>query len=155
MPAPPLSHLSVLLPPQRLCPFAVGPRVPSVGAQDVMKMLRQAHDGYVNHTLLPVNLPANGGPTPVQPYAAGFDNETSCGHGTDKVTQRHSAHYFSAVLRPFSAVFPPFLCAVRRPGAETERTGEKWRKMGEIWGRNGRETAVAEWRWTQHNIYFQ
>ena len=49
-----------------------------------MKMLRQAHDGYVNHTLLPVNLPANGGPTPVQPYAAGFDNETSCGHGTDK-----------------------------------------------------------------------
>ena len=22
--------------------------------------------------------------------------------------------------------------------------------MGEIWGRNGRETAVAEWRWTQH-----
>ena len=21
--------------------------------------------------------------------------------------------------------------------------------MGEIWGRNGRETAVAEWRWTQ------
>jgi len=27
--------------------------------------------------------------------------------------------------------------------------GEKWRKMGEIWGRNGRETAVAEWRWTQ------
>ena len=27
--------------------------------------------------------------------------------------------------------------------------GEKWRKMGEIWGRNGRETAVAEWRWAQ------
>ena len=21
--------------------------------------------------------------------------------------------------------------------------------MGEIWGRNGRETAVAEWRWAQ------
>ena len=31
----------------------------------------------------------------------------------------------------------------------TERTGERWRKMGEIWGRNGRETAVAEWRWGQ------
>ena len=86
MPAPPLSHLSVLPQPQRLGQFVVGLRlrVPSVGAQDVMKMLRQAHDGYVNHTLLPVNLPANGGPTPVQPYAAGFDNETSCGHGTDK-----------------------------------------------------------------------
>eukprot|EP01045_Picozoa_sp_COSAG04_P033241 COSAG04_NODE_6803_length_1252_cov_1.464007_1_plen_105_part_10 len=66
--SPSLSHLSVLLPPQRLCQFVVGLRlrVPSVGAQDVMKMLRQAHDGYVNHTLLPVNLPANGGPTPVQ-----------------------------------------------------------------------------------------
>ena len=24
--------------------------------------------------------------------------------------------------------------------------------MGEIWGRNGRETAVAEWRWTQHQF---
>ena len=30
--------------------------------------------------------------------------------------------------------------------------GEKWRKMGEIWGRNGRETAVAEWRWTQRQL---
>ena len=66
-----------------------------------------------------------------------------------KVSQRHSTHCFSAVLRPFCAVFPPFLCAARLPGAETERTGQKWRKMGEIWGRNGRETAVAEWRWTQ------
>ena len=65
------------------------------------------------------------------------------------VPQRHLAHCFSAVLRPFCAVFPPFFCAVRLPGAETERTGEKWRKMGEIWGRNGRETAVAEWRWEQ------
>merc|ERR1711903_268623 len=65
------------------------------------------------------------------------------------VSQRHPAHCFSAVLRPFCAVFPPFFCAVRLPGAETERTGEKWRKMGEIWGRHGRETAVAEWRWTQ------
>ena len=65
------------------------------------------------------------------------------------VSQRHLAHCFSAVLRPFCAVFPPFFCAVRLPGAETERTGEKWRKMGEIWGRNGRETAVAEWRWAQ------
>ena len=65
------------------------------------------------------------------------------------VTQRHSAHCFSAVSRPFSAVFPPLFCAVWLPGAETERTGEKWRKMGEIWGRNGRETAVAEWRWGQ------
>eukprot|EP01045_Picozoa_sp_COSAG04_P035095 COSAG04_NODE_7959_length_1041_cov_1.615711_1_plen_290_part_01 len=54
------------------------------------------------------------------------------------VSQRHPAHCFSAVLRPFCAVFSPFLCAVRLPGAETERTGEKWRKMGEIWGRNGR-----------------
>ena len=65
------------------------------------------------------------------------------------VSQRHSAHCFSAVSRPFSAVFPPLFCAVRLPGAKTERTGEKWRKMGEIWGRNGRETAVAEWRWGQ------
>ena len=24
--------------------------------------------------------------------------------------------------------------------------------MGEIWGRNGRETAVAEWRWAQAGI---
>ena len=24
--------------------------------------------------------------------------------------------------------------------------------MGEIWGRNGRETAVAEWRWAQMTI---
>jgi len=39
------------------------------------------------------------------------------------VSQRHPAHCFSAVARPFSAVFPPFLCAVRLPGAETERTG--------------------------------
>ena len=65
------------------------------------------------------------------------------------VSQRHSVHCFSAVLRPFCAVFSPLFCAVRLPGAETERTGEKWRKMGEIWGRNGRETAVAEWRWGQ------
>ena len=50
---------------------------------------------------------------------------------------------FSPVLRRFSAVL------LWLPGAKTERTGEKWRKMGEIWGRNGRETAVAEWRWTQ------
>ena len=56
---------------------------------------------------------------------------------SELVTQRHPAHCFSAVFRPFCAVFPPFLCAVRLPGAETERTGEKWRKMGEIWGRNG------------------
>lgn len=54
-----------------------------VVSHDVMKMLRQVHDAYVNHTLLPVNLPANGGPEPVEPYAAGFDNVTSCGHGTD------------------------------------------------------------------------
>ena len=67
----------------------------------------------------------------------------------ETVSQRHPAHCFSAVLRPFCAVFPPFFCAVWLPGAETERTGEKWRKMGEIWGRNGRETAVAEWRWGQ------
>ena len=53
-------------------------------SHDVMRMLRQAHDAYVNHTLLPVNLPANGGPDPAQPYAQGFDNKTSCGHGTDK-----------------------------------------------------------------------
>ena len=59
------------------------------------------------------------------------------------------AHCFSAVLCPFCAVFPPFFCAVWLPGAKTERTGEKLRKMGEIWGRNGRETAVAEWRWGQ------
>ena len=27
--------------------------------------------------------------------------------------------------------------------------------MGEIWGRNGRETAVAEWRWAQdHDTTF-
>ena len=67
------------------------------------------------------------------------------------VSQRHPAHCFSAVSRPFCAVFPPLFCAVRLPGAETERTGEKWRKMGEIWGRNGRETAVAEWRWGQEH----
>ena len=48
------------------------------------------------------------------------------------VSQRHLAHCFSAVSRPFSAVFPPLFCAVRLPGAKTERTGEKWRKMGEI-----------------------
>ena len=70
-----------------------------------------------------------------------------------QVSQRHPAHCFSAVLRPFCAVFPPFFCAVRLPGAETERTGEKWRKMGEIWGRNGRETAVAEWRWGQLAVH--
>ena len=56
---------------------------------------------------------------------------------------------FSATFRPFCAVFSPFFCGFRLPGAKTERTGEKWRKMGEIWGRNGRETAVAEWRWAQ------
>ena len=66
-----------------------------------------------------------------------------------RVSQRHPAHCFSAVSRPFSAVFPPSLCAVRLPGAETERTGEKWRKIRDIRGRNGRETAVAEWRWAQ------
>ena len=32
------------------------------------------------------------------------------------VSQRHLAHCFSAVIRPFCAVFPPFLCAVRLPG---------------------------------------
>ena len=69
------------------------------------------------------------------------------------VSQRHPAHCFSAVLRPFCAVFSPLFCAVRLPGAETERTGEKWRKMGEIWGRNGRETAVAEWRWGQEKAF--
>eukprot|EP01045_Picozoa_sp_COSAG04_P005622 COSAG04_NODE_264_length_18606_cov_9.965256_3_plen_223_part_00 len=58
---------------------------------------------------------------------------------SNAVSQRHPAHCFSAVSRPFCAVFPPFLCAVRLPGAETERTGEKWRKMGEIWGRNGQK----------------
>ena len=58
-------------------------------------------------------------------------------------------HYFSATFRPFCAVFSPFFRGFRLPGAKTERTGEKWRKMGEIWGRNGRETAVAEWRWAQ------
>jgi hypothetical protein len=55
-----------------------------VVSHDVMTMLRQAHDAYVNHTLLPVNLPANGGPTPAQSFAVGFDNKTHCGHGTDK-----------------------------------------------------------------------
>ena len=71
------------------------------------------------------------------------------------VSQRHPAHCFSAVLRPFCAVLSPFFCAVWLPGAETERTGEKWRKMGEIWGRNGRETAVAEWRWGQEHHMFE
>ena len=53
--------------------------------------------------------------------------------------------YPNATCPPvFSATFRPF-CGFRLPGAETERTGEKWRKMGEVWGRNGRETAVAEW----------
>ena len=56
---------------------------------------------------------------------------------------------FSATFRPFCTVLSLFFCGFRLPGAETERTGEKWRKMGEIWGRNGRETAVAEWRWAQ------
>ena len=70
-------------------------------------------------------------------------------NGDEPVSQRHLAHCFSAVSRPFCAVFPPLFCAVWLPGAKTERTGEKWRKMGEIWGRNGRETAVAEWRWGQ------
>ena len=79
-------------------------------------------------------------------FGRGRANST---RGRREVSQRHPAHCFSAVSRPFSARFPPFLCAVRLPGAETERTGEKWRKMGEIWGRNGRETAVAEWRWGQ------
>eukprot|EP01045_Picozoa_sp_COSAG04_P020459 COSAG04_NODE_2097_length_4792_cov_3.593011_3_plen_285_part_00 len=69
------------------------------------------------------------------------------------VGQRHLAHCFSAVSRPFCAVFPPLFCAVWLPGAKTERTGEKWRKMGEIWGRNGRETAVAEWRWGQGHAH--
>lgn len=55
-----------------------------VVSHDVMLMLRQIHDAYVNHTRLPVNLPANGGPDPVEPLAAGFDNVTNCGHGTDK-----------------------------------------------------------------------
>ena len=58
---------------------------------------------------------------------------------------------FSATFRPFCAVFLPFFYNLRLPGAKTERTGEKWRKMGEIWGRNGRETAVAEWRWAQRD----
>ena len=82
-------------------------------------------------------------------YAGSFIIYTLLPMITIPVSQRHLAHCFSAVSRPFSAVFPPFFCAVWLPGAKTERTGEKWRKMGEIWGRNGRETAVAEWRWTQ------
>ena len=68
------------------------------------------------------------------------------------VSQRHLPPVFSATFRPFCAVFSPFFCGFRLPGAKTERTGEKWRKMGEIWGRNGRETAVAEWRWAQVGI---
>ena len=68
---------------------------------------------------------------------------------TGGIPTPNPAHCLSAVFRPFCAVFPPSLCVARLPGAETERTGEKWRKMGEIWGRNGRETAVAEWRWGQ------
>ena len=56
------------------------------------------------------------------------------------VGQRHLAHCFSAVSRPFSAVFSPSLCAVRLPGAETERTGEKMaengRNLGEKRARN-------------------
>ena len=85
----------------------------------------------------------------ISPAAEGLFHGAIFQSANITVSQRHLAHCFSAVSRPFSAVFPPFLCAVRLPGAETERTGEKWRKMGEIWGRNGRETAVAEWRWGQ------
>ena len=72
---------------------------------------------------------------------------TACANRS--VPQRHLA----ALSPPFSARFAPrfrrSFGAVRLPSAKTERTGEKWRKMGEIWGRNGRETAVAEWRWGQ------
>ena len=68
---------------------------------------------------------------------------------TGGIPTPNPAHCLSAFFARFAPFFPPSLCVARLPGAETERTGEKWRKMGEIWGRNGRETAVAEWRWGQ------
>ena len=50
--------------------------------------------------------------------------------------RRHSTHYFSAALRPFSAGFPPFFRAFRLPGT---KNGVKWAKL---WGNGGQ-------RWTQ------
>ena len=73
-----------------------------VVSNDVMKMLRETHDAYVNHTLLPVNLPANGGPNPVEPLASGFDNVTHCGHGTTAHNiyfQYTSLHHNGATAR--------------------------------------------------------
>ena len=66
-----------------------------------------------------------------------------CMASLSMVSQRHPAHCAS---RLFFARFPPFFSAVHlRCPASWRREGENGRKMAE----NGRETAVAEWRWAQ------
>ena len=57
---------------------------------------------------------------------------------------------FSATFRPFSPSWRQEAGTRKIPAKRRRKTGEKSRQMGEIWGRNGRETAVAEWRWGQH-----
>ena len=53
----------------------------AAGVSGAIEAARQALNVFTNHTKLPWFLPPNGGPHPVQPYPAGFNNVTSGGYG--------------------------------------------------------------------------
>lgn len=51
------------------------------GVAGALETARAALSLFSNHSQLPFMLPQNGGPSPVQPYPSGFNNETSGGYG--------------------------------------------------------------------------
>lgn len=51
------------------------------GVEGALDLARQSVSTFNNHSSLPFFLPPNGGPHPVQPYPAGFNNVTSGGYG--------------------------------------------------------------------------
>lgn len=51
------------------------------GVDQALDLARQSSSTFNNHSSLPFILPQNGGPNPVQPYPAGFDNVTHGGYG--------------------------------------------------------------------------
>ena len=51
------------------------------GVPDALQLARDSISLFNNHTSLPWILPQNGGPNPVLPYPASFNNVTSGGYG--------------------------------------------------------------------------
>ena len=67
-----------------------------------------------------------------------------------KVEQQPYGWYPTPPSPLFIGRFPPFFRrSFALSGFAPRRRERANGRMGEIWGRNGRETAVAEWRWAQ------